>query len=147
MSSINGYTRGYVAGMVEMASELAGLQGPSTMTAELIDPDRLEDQLTEAIGGTSGLFEMDASESNLLELFTNCLGDTYDVLNACFRLMNKLRGLFGREQQVFAPVDPQALCEAYSGYSGGRGPFYIVENMFLIVFDKAAVLFVFGSDE
>ena len=147
MKRTDPYTRGYVAGMVEMASELSGLKGPSTMTAQLLDVKGLDSQLSETLGKAGALFEMDASEPMLLELFTNCLGDTYDVLNACYRLMNRLRALFGREQRVMAPADPQALCEAYSGFSGGRGPFYIVEDMFLIVFEKAAVLFVFGSDE
>ena len=141
------YIKGYIQGVVEMASELSSVSGPGSMTAQLFGLRTLDEELFEAFGGEPEFLELEASEVTLMELFTNCLGDTYDVMNASFRLMRKLRNLFGDDRQVLIPAKNQLLCEAYSGYSGGRGPFYIVEDMFMVVFEKAAVLFVFGSDE
>ena len=141
------FIEGYLSGIVEMASELSGLSGPSSMTAQAFSVRSLGRELIEAFGTEPELIEVEVSETTLLELFTNCLGDTYSALTAAYKLMNKLRSLFGDDQQILIPAQPRMLCEAFSGFSGGRGPFYIVEDMFMVVFEKAAVLFVFGSDE
>ena len=141
------YIKGYVKGIAEMASELSGAGGPSSLTAQLFSVRGLKSELAEAFGGTPDLVEMEPSEVTLMELFTNCFGDTYSAMNSAFRLMRRLRDVFGDDQLILVPESNRMLCEAYSGYSGGRGPFYIVEELFMVVFEKAAVLFVFGSDE
>ena len=141
------YIEGYVKGVVEMASELRGLTGPSSMTAKLFSADDLGAELIEAFGFEPDFASLEVSEVTLMEIFTNCFGDTYDAMNAAFRMMRRLRNLFGDDRQILVPARPRLLCEEFSGFSGGRGPFYIVEDMFMVVFEKAAVLFVFGSDE
>lgn len=141
------YIEGYVKGVVEMASELSGLTGPSSMTAKLFGVADLGAELIEAFGFEPDFEAREVSEVTLMEIFTNCYGDTYDAINSAFRTMRRLRNLFGDDQQILTPAKPRLLCEAFSGFSGGRGPFYIVEEMFMVVFEKAAVLFVFGSDE
>jgi len=149
MKEIDGFTRGYVAGLADMMSDCSGISGPTSITAQCYSLDTFEAELTLELGieGYEGLMACEPSEILLMELFSEAIGETYDALKAASSMLNRLRFDFGHEQSIMVPENPRLFCEAYSNYSGGRGPFYIVEQVFVIVFEDAAVMFVTGSDE
>ena len=60
------YINGYVKGIAEMASELSGVSGPSSMTAQVFSVRSLDSELAEAFGGEPDLVEMEPSEVTLM---------------------------------------------------------------------------------
>ena len=146
MREIDAYTRGLVAGLAEMSSDCC-VNGPSRLTAFCYGLDTFKAELSLEIGPDAQLFEQPSDEIVLMEIFSEVFGEDYDSLRAASKLLSRLRAEFGQDIKVLSPVEPRLFCEAYSGYSGGNGPFYIVESVFAIVFEEAAVLFVFGNDE
>ena len=69
------YIEGYVKGVVEMASELSGLTGPSSMTAKLFGVADLGAELIEAFGFEPDFEAREVSEVTLMEIFTNWITD------------------------------------------------------------------------
>ena len=58
-----------------------------------------------------------------------------------------MRISLGDEEAVLRPVRPEELLDAGSGYEDGWGPFYILEEVFLILYRKDAVLVMVGNNE
>ena len=48
---------------------------------------------------------------------------------------------------LYEPENARDVCEALSGFSGGKGPFYIIEEVFLVQFDEVTAVFYVGNDE
>ena len=75
------------------------------------------------------------------------LGNTYTGRRISRLLQSELEWEFGKGCLVYEPVNRKEVCEALSGFRGGPGPFYIVEDIFLAEFTDVTVLFYIGSDE
>ncbi len=75
------------------------------------------------------------------------LGDTYTGRKIGRLLEDEIRWELGKNCTVFEPENAKEVCEALSGYSGGKGPFHIIEEVFLAQFDEVTVVFYVGNDE
>ena len=142
-----GYLQGYVSGLVEMAAASSGNLGFSDMTAVWLGRSNVIEAAAEEIGCDPAMLEGTVVDEPLVDHLCLSFGDDVKGINAAYDLVKKLRTLFDADVEIIEFTEHDALCEMYSGFSGGRGPYYIVETMFLVRFEKAAVLFVRGSDE
>ena len=134
-------------GFVEKASFCAPNMKQRSMTASFVFHREAPEVLSE-------LIDVPETELKLIEgrvsfrkkLFTT-LGDNYTGRKVSRLLEDEIRWELGKDCTVFEPENAKEVCEALSGYSGGKGPFYIVEEVFLAQFDEVTAVFYVGNDE
>ena len=105
---------------------------PSEILAEKLDPS---------------LAAVTEAPQNLRRTLYDVLGNSYTGRKVSRLLEDEIKMEFGRGCKVFVPEDMTAVCEALSGFSGGEGVFYIVEEVFFARFEYVTVMFYKGSDE
>ena len=141
------YLQGYVSGLVEMAAVHSDNLGFSDMTAVWLGKSNYIEAAAQEIGCSPDMLEGHVIDEPLVDHLCLSFGDDMKGIQAACDLVKKLRTLFDADVEIIEFTQHDELCELYSGYSGGRGPYFIVETMFLVRFEKAALLFVRGSDE
>ena len=137
------YSTAYLSGVVEMASSYSKYMGPSYMTAICFDlKNPLEDfkrfyDIKEDI-------KVNKVEASYHELLITLLGNDKDLIDTVEHLT---RVRIGEVQEIYTIEENSNLLNLLSGSDGGLSPFYIVDDIYFVKFNKMFVVFMIGNDE
>lgn len=155
------YLNGYINGILEGAIAANGKLGYHMVNAACFDRHSYKADLAQMAGCEADDFEIEESWEQPEDMFRALFdarsygGEIEDggleELENSTALADKLLYLLSFElgscEYVMRFNDEDEVRENASGYMGGWGPFYYMEAMFFIMFEKAAVLFMIGNDE
>ena len=137
------YSTAYLSGVVEMASSYSKYMGPSYMTAICFDlKNPLEDfkrfyDIKEDI-------KVNKVETSYHELLITLLGNDKDLIDT---VEHWTRVRIGEVQEIYTIEENSNLLNLLSGSDGGLSPFYIVDDIYFVKFNKMFVVFMIGNDE
>jgi len=137
------YSTAYLSGVVEMASSYSKYMGPSYMTAICFDlKNPLEDfkrfyDIKEDI-------KVNKVETSYHELLITLLGNDKDLIDT---VEHWTRVRIGEVQEICTIEENSNLLNLLSGSDGGLSPFYIVDDIYFVKFNKMFVVFMIGNDE
>ena len=134
-------------GIVEKASFCAPKMKQRSMTASFVLHREAPEVLAELIGVPETELKLIEGRISLRKKLFATLGDNYSGRKVSRILEDEIKWELGRGCTIFEPENAKEVCEALSGYSGGKGPFYIVEEVFLAQFDEVTAVFYVGNDE
>lgn len=148
------YLNGYINGLLEGAIAASGKLGYHMVNAACFDRRTFESEFAELAGAEPEDFLIEESWELPEDMFRAIFaGNEEDLeqLNESDNLADKLLYLIsfemGRAEYVMRFQDEDEVRENASGYMSGWGPFYYMESMFFIMFEKGVVLFMIGNDE
>ena len=137
------YSTAYLSGVVEMASSYSKHMGPSYMTALCFDlKSPLEDfkrfyDIKEDI-------KVNKVETSYHELLITLLGNDKNLIDT---VEHWTRVRIGEVQEIYTIEENSNLLNLLSGSDGGLSPFYIVDDIYFVKFNKMFVVFMIGNDE
>lgn len=134
-------------GYVEKASLSAPNMKQRSMTASFVLHKDADELLAELLGVPEAEVRLEEGRISFRRKLYEVIGNSYTGRKVARQLDSELTSALGKGRVLYEPEDPSKVCEALSGYSGGRGPFYIVEEVFLAQFDTVAAVFYVGNDE
>ena len=136
---------GYIDGLVTMATVTSRGGSYSYARAMCFSRKKWKAQFSEICGIPGEQLEFEKTGESAKDAFRWAFVEEDKRLEEdLFRLM---RISLGDEEAVLRPVRPEELLDAGSGYEDGWGPFYILEEVFLILYRKDAVLVMVGNNE
>ena len=143
------YINGFLDGAINLTLTSCRNENNYEMAAVFLKSgeDGFAERLSEALG--CGTFSMDLvpSEKSFFEICTERFGNDRKSRGAISGLENMLLMQLGQLEGLYAFKEGADICDSYSGYSGGKAPFYIVTRLLVAKHESGAVLFVIGSDE
>ena len=140
------YSKGYVAGVLDLAAESLSGMGVSMIDARCFDREELEKGLEE-IFGTDVLKQARFLEDVHVEtaaLLRARLEEDEEIVS---KVMGLLEWKLGEAEGFARFSDERRLREKISGYNGNDEFFYYVEDIALLIFKDARVLVIIGNDE
>ena len=138
---------GTLKGCVEKASLGAPKMKQRSMTASFVPSIEPPEVLSELLGVPKEDVKLSQSRLSFRRKLYETLGNNYTGRKISRLLENELGQELGSGCVLYEPENAQEVCEALSGYSGGKGPFYIVEDVFLARFEEITAVFYVGNDE
>ena len=143
------YLNGLLDGAIKLTLSSCRNDGGYEMSAAAFDckKEELTAKLPDVLGYEGLRTELVPSEKSFFEICTERFGGNRKSRKAIRKLENMLVSEFGPEEGAWRLENDSAIKDLCSGYSGGKAPFYIVSQIFVLVFEKSAVLFIIGSDE
>ncbi len=134
-------------GIVERGAFCAPNMKKRSMTADFVLHKEAPEVLSELLGVPEAELKLIEGRLNFRKKLFETLGNNYTGRKIARLLEDEIRWELGRRCVVYEPENAQEVCEALSGFSGGKGPFYIVEEVFLAQFDEVTAVFYVGNDE
>ena len=134
-------------GIVEKASFCAPNMKQRSMTASFVLHKEASEVLSELLDVPEDELKLIEGRTSFRKKLFETLGDTYTGRKVSKLLEEEIKWELGRKCEIYEPENAQEVCEALSGFSGGKGPFYIVEEVFLAQFDEVTAVFYVGNDE
>ena len=142
-----GYMNGFLDGIIKMALSSCRNEDGYEMSAVLLSNGK--ESFIKAFSAELGCDEQELviCEKSFLEICRERLGKDRKSRRAILELEDMLVSEFGEEENLYVFKNDRDIRDAYSGYSGGDAPYYIVSQLFIIEFENAAIMFIIGSDE
>ena len=134
-------------GFVERASFCAPNMKQRSMTASFVLHKEAPEVLSELLGVPEEEIRLTEGRISFRKKLFETLGDNYTGRKVSKLLEDEIKWELGRGCVLFEPENARDVCEALSGFSGGKGPFYIIEEVFLVQFDEVTAVFYVGNDE
>lgn len=139
------YTDGFINGIVRLASAVSTDMGPSGMAAVVARSATAA--ACELSGVDAESIKTHEANQSLKELMSELLDGFSKADGLTDSLMHLIECEIGEASAVLRFDNDWVLRKAMSGYSGGEGPFYFTEDLFVGVFPEVEVLFIVGNDE
>ena len=136
------YISGFARGITEAISDSA-FHGPSSMTARLLNKDALKEDLARELGTAEENIELVRPEETL-EDHLAMIGWSREQ---AWNLSRRLGFVIGKPTQLLLVEADGDVLDDYSGFGGGKGPFYFTEELFIAIYKDVALLFIVGNDE
>ena len=137
------YSTAYLSGVVEMASSYSKYMGPSYMTAICFDlKNPLED--FKRFYNIKEDIKVNKVETSYHELLITLLGNDKKLIDT---VEHWTRVRIGEVQEIYTIEENSNLLNLLSGSDGGLSPFYIVDDIYFVKFNKMFVVFMIGNDE
>lgn len=137
--------RGYINGLVTLATVTSRGGGPSYARAKCFSRKKWKEQFSEFCGLPEDQLEFEKTgESARDALRWAFVEEDKRLEEDFFRLM---RISLGDEEEVLRPVRLEDFLDSGSGYGDSWGPFYILEDLFVVIYRSNAVLIMVGNDE
>ena len=137
------YSTAYLSGVVEMASSYSKYMGPSYMTAICFDlKNPLED--FKRFYNIKEDIKVNKVETSYHELLITLLGNDKNLIDT---VEHWTRVRIGEVQEIYTIEENSNLLNLLSGSDGGLSPFYIVDDIYFVKFNKMFVVFMIGNDE
>lgn len=137
------YYAGYVRGVTVAISDNA-FKGPSSLSSRVFKRDELVKELSKEFKCSEEDIVLEKSALTLSDYLKLELG--WDAENA-WNIGRRLGFVIGKPESLYTIKDDEDFRERYSGYSRGGGPFYFIEELFVVYYKQIAVLFIVGNDE
>ena len=118
-----------------------------SMTADFAHNKEAKEVLAELLGISEDAVKLAESRLSFRRKLYEVLGNNYTGRRLSRQLETEMKAELGAGCTVFEPENAQEVCESLSGFSGGKGPFYIVEEVFFVRFDDVTAVFYVGNDE
>ena len=83
-------------------------------------------------------------ETSYHDLLITLLGNDKDLIDT---VEHWTRVRIGEVQEIYTIEDDSNLLNLLSGSDGGLSPFYIVDDIYFVKFNKMFVVFMIGNDE
>ncbi len=140
-----GYLSSYIAGLTHMASSCSKTIGPSYVDADCFSVGNYKEEFAKAYNiSISEIKLVELKESFrevLIELFGN---DTYRLIDG---LEHWIHMKAGEPVKLYRIDNECKLPELLSGYNGGNGAFFFMEDIYFFEFEKMTICFMIGNDE
>lgn len=130
----------YMSGLTKMASFN---MGPSYIDADCMEINNFKEAFAEMYEFPANWIEIKEEKRTLNELFTDLLQADKKVVDT---LLHWIYMEAGRCIQVYK-ADNKELFEALSREQGGLGPFYFLEEIYFVQFERMVICFMVGNDE
>ena len=137
------YYSGFVRGITEAISDNA-FRNPSSMSARVFKKDGLEKELSKELGCREEDIVLQPSALSLSDYLKLELG--WDSESA-WNIGRRLGFVIGKPDDLYTLKDDGEIKDGFSGFSRGGGPFYFIEDLFVVTYGDLAVLYIVGNDE
>ena len=137
------YSTAYLSGVVETASSYSKYMGPSYMTALCFDlKSPLED--FKRFYNIKEDIKVNKVETSYHDLLITLLGNDKDLIDT---VEHWTRVRIGEVEEIYTVEENSNLLNLLSGSDGGLSPFYMLEDIYFIKFNKMFVIYMIGNDE
>ena len=130
----------YVSGLTKMASYN---MIPSYMDADCMELDNYLESFAKVYKIPIESIKLEEIDANFEELFTELFNADKKALDSFFHW---IRMEAGNCKKIYT-AENEEFFKGMSGEYGGNGPFFFLETVYFIEFDKMAICFMIGNDE
>ncbi len=135
----------YINGLVRMASACSTWIGPSEITAFCLPKENMEAELAEEFGISPAEAALTPVPQTMPQVFAQWLGGKEKKLRDS--LLWLLCSRLGDPGQVYRLRDEEKLLGSLGWGEGGKGYYYFVEDVIVVLFEKTPVCFYVGNNE
>jgi hypothetical protein len=131
----------YISGLTNMASSVSKRMGPSYVQADCFDDKNYIKDFCECYEVDESNVELVQQNTSFEDLMTDLFGDDVDKLIEGLTHWIHMRA--GEPRRILSVENRKLLDVLSEGY----GPFYYVEDIYFIEFEKMVICFMIGNDE
>lgn len=131
----------YVSGLLNMASSVSETIGFSYVEADCFDDKNYIKDFSENYEIPEEYVELINFGGSFQDLLIALFGDEENIIEG---LQHWISLRAGAPRRVFTVKEDNKLLEELSE---GLGPFYYMENLFFVEFEKMVICFMIGNDE
>ena len=137
------YCSSYITGLTHMASYCSKQIGPSFVIADCFEKSNYIKEFSNVYDISEESIEFANSKFTLEELLKTWFGDDEIVQGLIYWIKFKA----GNPKKVLEISENCNICDILSSSSGGNTPFYTLENIYFVEFEKMVICFMIGDNE
>lgn len=134
----------YISGLVNMASSCSKKIGLSYMDAECYDVNKFKETFADIYKIDVNNFKLHIIDNSLEQLFISIFGEDDKLISGLLHWINFYVGSY---KNIYTVDEGCNVFDLLSCSEGGIGPFYFLEDLFFVEFEKVVICFMVGNDE